>query len=160
MENKRQVGSSSSFTADLFGTKEPPTSSSTGIFASIFPPPSMVLDRSSSRSEVMGSWQKQQSPNQTWDTIQGKNPAPGAEGASHNINKEDNSYMYQEERVNPCHLSSSLYYGGQDNYSKSTSSKNFGSYPTIKKDDGQDDPNANNSNDASRGNWWQGSLYY
>lgn len=47
MANNKQVGSSfpspsASFTADLFGAKESP-SSSAGVFASIFPPPSTVL---------------------------------------------------------------------------------------------------------------------
>lgn len=45
MEGKKQGSStsSSSFTADLFGVKEhSPPQHSTGIFASIFPPPSKV----------------------------------------------------------------------------------------------------------------------
>lgn len=30
----------------------------------------------------------------------------------------------------------------------------------FKKDgNGDDDPNGNNSNSASRGNWWQGTIY-
>lgn len=39
---KKQGSAASSLTADLFGVKEPPPKSSTGIFASIFPPPSQV----------------------------------------------------------------------------------------------------------------------
>lgn len=39
---KKQGSAASSLTADLFGFKEPPPKSSTGIFASIFPPPSQV----------------------------------------------------------------------------------------------------------------------
>lgn len=47
MENGKQMGSpyssSSSFTNDLFGSKDSPTPSSpNGIFSSIFPPPSAV----------------------------------------------------------------------------------------------------------------------
>ena len=41
MEGKKQANSSSSFTADLFGGIESQSQQqSTGIFASIFPPPS------------------------------------------------------------------------------------------------------------------------
>lgn len=40
MDSKKN--SSSSLTAELFGFKESPPKSSTGIFASIFPPPSQV----------------------------------------------------------------------------------------------------------------------
>ncbi|XP_022731904.1 uncharacterized protein LOC111286283 isoform X2 [Durio zibethinus] len=153
MEDKRQVDSSSSFTADLFGSKEPSSSSSPskGIFSSIFPPPSMVAGRNASGSKVLESWPKQPEGSAWRHGMQ----APLAGGATYNIpNKERNS-VFQEERVEPCHLSSSLYYGGQDIYSHSSSSQTSTSYPIFKKDGGEDDPNGNNSQDASRG-----SLYY
>ncbi|WCJ20433.1 hypothetical protein M5689_002665 [Euphorbia peplus] len=162
MEYKKESissSSSSSFTADLFGTKEstPPSSSSSGIFASIFPPPSKVLGRKSSSSHQGiigggGSWQKQSS---------GNNPKQGLPGLGGNPNKDRKS-IFVEERVEPCNLSSSLYYGGQDNYSQPPTAhgSGSGSYPILKKDGGEDDPNGSNSNTASRGNWWQGSLYY
>lgn len=154
MEGRRQVGSSSSFTSELFGTKESPPSNSSGIFASIFPPPSTAVGRNPSNSEMRGL-----SGNQTWDTKQGT-PDMGKSGvgASSIIPNKDKNQIFQEERVEPCHLSSSLYYGGQDIYSNSSSTQTSGSYPVFKKD--EDDPNGNNSQGASRGNWWQGSLYY
>jgi hypothetical protein len=34
----------------------------------------------------------------------------------------------QEDRVEPCHLSSSLYYGGQDVYARSTTNQ---TYPPV-----------------------------
>lgn len=40
MEGKKQKGTSSSFTSELFGSKESHSSSSSGIFGSIFSPPS------------------------------------------------------------------------------------------------------------------------
>ncbi|KAF2311913.1 hypothetical protein GH714_027326 [Hevea brasiliensis] len=117
-----------------------------------------VLGRKSSSSEVIGSWQKQPLENQGWNTKQGA-PAVTSEAASYNMPDENKNSIFMEERAEPCHLSSSLYYGGQDNYSQPPSSHS-GSYPMFKKDGGEDDPNGNNSNGASRGNWWQGSLYY
>ncbi|GAB4860071.1 hypothetical protein Ancab_011549 [Ancistrocladus abbreviatus] len=138
---KKQVGSTSPFPAELFGTKD---ASKTDIFASIFPPPKGV-GRSSAYSEVTGSWQKQQPGNQPWNATQ--------------ANKEKSS-AFPEERVEPCYLSSSLYYGGQEMYPQSSTSQKSGSYPTYKKDFGEDDPSGNNSYGASRGNWWEGSLYY
>ncbi|KAJ6408991.1 hypothetical protein OIU84_008646 [Salix udensis] len=66
--------SSSSFTANLFGTTESAPVSSAGVFASMFPPPSTVLGRKSSGSEVTGSWQKQSYGNQT------RNPKQGSPG--------------------------------------------------------------------------------
>ncbi|KAG2673332.1 hypothetical protein I3843_13G073500 [Carya illinoinensis] len=155
MENKKQGCSPSSITADLFGAKESSPTSSAGTFASIFPPPSKLIGKNSSSTEVIGSWQKQHSENQTWNMKQGT-PAIGSDGAHCSIANKDRSSIFQEERVEPCHLSSSLYYGGQDIYSQSPSTQSSGSYPLFKQNVGEDEPNGNNSNSASRGNWWQG----
>ncbi|MED6205526.1 hypothetical protein PIB30_018514 [Stylosanthes scabra] len=70
-------------------------------------------------------------------------------------NKDMMSSIYEEQRVQPCHLSSSIYYGGQDIYSHPQTTQNSGLNSLYKKDGGEDD-----SGSASRGNWWQGSLYY
>ncbi|XP_038716457.1 uncharacterized protein LOC120009821 isoform X1 [Tripterygium wilfordii] len=148
MEGNDQVGSSSSSFTDLFGAKEPKLSSKGTTFASMFPPPSvvlscinsilvmdalcMVLGRKSSSSEVIGSWEKQSSVNQRWFNNQ------GTEGANCNIPNKGRSSIFQEERAEPCHLSSSLYYGGQDNYSHSLSNQSNQSYSylIIKKEGG------------------------
>ncbi|KAL5740504.1 hypothetical protein ACOSP7_029388 [Xanthoceras sorbifolium] len=152
MEGRKQVGSASSITNELFGSKE---SSSSGIFGSIFPPPHKVLGRESLRSDSMEK--KQDYSKESWNT------KPGAPGdASKNCESEtqgnlnkDMSSMYQDQRVQPCHLSSSIYYGGQDIYSQPQNSQGSGINTVFKKDGGEDD-----SGSASRGNWWQGSLYY
>ncbi|KAM1040055.1 hypothetical protein ACFX2I_029303 [Malus domestica] len=157
--NKYQGNSGSSLTADLFGAKdkESPPKSSTGIFASIFPSPSQVVGRNSSSSELTEYWQKQSSlGNHAWNSKQ----AISGEGAHYSLPNKDRSSVLQEERAEPCHLSSSIYYGGQEVYSQSPSTRSSGSYPIFKKDGGEDDPNGTNSNSAARGNWWQGSLYY
>ncbi|KAM1054035.1 hypothetical protein FF1_001476 [Malus domestica] len=65
------------------------------------------------------------------------------------------SNMYQNEATDPCNLSSSIYYGGQENYSPRTGTTESHQHHTSKKDGSEDDANS-----ASRGNWWQGSLYY
>ncbi|XWS71633.1 hypothetical protein CRYUN_Cryun03dG0154800 [Craigia yunnanensis] len=114
-----------------------------------------VGGRNSSSSKVLESWPKQPLEGSTWRHGM---QAPLAESATYNIANKDSNSVFREERVEPCHLSSSLYYGGQDIYSRSSSIQTS-SYPIFKKDGG-DDPNGNNSQDASRGNWWQGSLYY
>ncbi|XP_022745363.1 suppressor protein SRP40-like isoform X2 [Durio zibethinus] len=168
MENKRQVSGSSSSSSSssssvsldhLFGPKDSSSSSSStsGIFDTIFPPPSTVLGRDSSHSGMMGSWNNQGLPHH------GKygNPDHTTDSkgqSSGTTNKDKSSSVYHNETVEPCNLSSSIYYGGQENYSprkKTTESPHY-----FKKDGGDDDPNGNNSGGASRGNWWQGSLYY
>ncbi|KAG2310928.1 hypothetical protein Bca4012_025434 [Brassica carinata] len=133
MEGKGRVGSStsSSFTTELFGFKDPsPPPSSSGIFSSIFPHPSKGVTRD------------------------GPSPRHGS------LAQRSESSTMQEDRVEPCHLSSSLYYGGQDVYSRSTTNQ---TYPTVQNERSrsrEDDANGQNSQDVSRGNWWQGSLYY
>lgn len=50
----------------------------------------------------------------------------GNGGETHNTANKDMSSIYQEQRVQPCHLSSSIYYGGQDIYSHPQSTQNSG----------------------------------
>ncbi|XVE96954.1 hypothetical protein REPUB_Repub02eG0268700 [Reevesia pubescens] len=149
MEAKKEVGSSSSsFTSELFGSKESP-SSSTGIFGSIFAPPSKVLGRESLRPDVMAK--KHDSPNEPWNTKSGTSGIKGHEGENQSIANRDVSSIYQDQRVQPCHLSSSIYYGGQDVYSLPQSSQGSGLNSVYNKDGGEDD-----SGKAYRGDWWQG----
>lgn len=158
MEGRKQVGessSSSSFTSDLFGTKEPsPSSSLNGIFSSIFPPSSKVVGREPLRSEL--AEKKPDSADPIWGI---KNGVPdtmsrSSEGENDSMPSRDVSSIYQqEERAHPCHFSSSIYYGGRDVYSHPQNTQSSGI--NFKKDGGEDDPGA-----ASRGNWWQESLYY
>uniref|UniRef100_A0A5B6YQV5 Uncharacterized protein n=1 Tax=Davidia involucrata TaxID=16924 RepID=A0A5B6YQV5_DAVIN len=156
MEGKKQLdsSSSSSFTSDLFGSKDSSALSSSAIFGSIFAPSSKVVGRETLRPEL--GEKKQDSAGQVWNTKPGvPDITPrSSEGENQSIPNRDMSSFYQEERVQPCHLSSSIYYGGQDIYSRPQNSQSSG-YSTFNKDGGEDD-----SGSASRGNWWQGSLYY
>ncbi|KAJ4704562.1 Plant/T7H20-70 protein [Melia azedarach] len=154
MEGRKQTGSSSSLTNELFGSKE--SSSSSGIFGSIFSPPSKVLGRESLRSESMEK--KHDYSKEAWNTKPGApdDASRSYETESQGTANKDMSSMYQDQRVQqPCHLSSSIYYGGQDVYSQPPNSQGSGINSVFKKDGGEDDTGS-----ASRGNWWQGSLYY
>ncbi|OVA17753.1 hypothetical protein BVC80_1835g131 [Macleaya cordata] len=155
-KGKPSKPSSSSISSDLFGTKGSssspfnanPSSSSSGIFDSVFSTPSTILGRESSRSGVIGSWNsKQESPGSTKQSSEGENRS---------MHNKDRSSIYQDERTEPCYLSSSLYYGGQDMYSDPSNTRTSGQPHIFKKDDGEDDENGSNLNSASRGNWWQG----
>ncbi|KAE8099312.1 hypothetical protein FH972_017303 [Carpinus fangiana] len=152
MEGRKQAtsySSSSSLTSELFGSKES-SSSNSGIFGSIFAPSSKVLGRDARYYEVTG--RKQDSKNESWQTKPGADdPSKSSDGESQSMPNRDMSSIYQEQRVHPCHLSSSIYYGGQETYSHPQSTQSS----LYKKDGAEDD-----SGSASRGNWWQGSLYY
>ncbi|XP_042510252.1 uncharacterized protein LOC122085750 [Macadamia integrifolia] len=158
MEGKKQVGSSSSLPSDLFGKE---SSSSKGIFESVFPPPSKPVERDSSHSELMGTLRKQDSGSHCWNNKQGApdHRAQSREGYNSSTPNKDSSSIYQNESVGLCSFSSSLYYGGQDIYSNSSSTRASSGSTPVYKEDGRDDSNED-LNSASRGNWWQGSLYY
>ncbi|XP_040993986.1 uncharacterized protein LOC121240576 isoform X2 [Juglans microcarpa x Juglans regia] len=93
MEGKKQESSPSSITADRFGAKESPPSSSSGIFASIFRPPLTLVGRNSLGIEIMGSWQKQPSGNEAWNMKQGT-PAISSGGACCSILNKDRSSIF------------------------------------------------------------------
>ncbi|MCD7445770.1 hypothetical protein HAX54_000008 [Datura stramonium] len=144
MEKAKQVvgssSSSSSFTNELFGPKEPSNST---LFGSVFGPPSTGLRRDTNHSRDINSSRLIHEPRNHY----ANNTKYGT--------SDNGSKRNQNEKVEaPCNLSSSIYYGGQDVYpptNQTTASHNN----IVKKDGGGD-----GSNSASRGNWWQGSLYY
>ncbi|CAA2962859.1 uncharacterized protein LOC111365819 [Olea europaea var. sylvestris] len=152
MEGGKQTGSS--FTSDLFGSKDSSVSSTSGIFDSIFAPSTLVSGEASLRP--LESEKKHDSGNTVRSAnteIIGNNSRSG-EGQRQSIPGKDPNLGYQEEKAQPFHYSSSIYYGGQDVYSRPQNTQNPG--PTTFGKDGEDD----DSGSASRGNWWQGSLYY
>ncbi|CAK9137620.1 unnamed protein product [Ilex paraguariensis] len=129
MEGKKQgdsSSSSSSFTSDLFGSKDSYGSSSSGIFGSIFAPSSKVLGRESLRSGAVEK--KHDSATQSWSTKPGApetTPWSNEEG-SQSISNRDTSSFYHQEKVQPCNLCSSIYYGRQDVYSQPQNTQTSG----------------------------------
>lgn len=51
--------------------------------------------------------------------------------SNESIPNRDISSIYQEQRVQPCHLSSSIYYGGQDVYSHPQNTQSPGLNSTV-----------------------------
>ncbi|KAG8390046.1 hypothetical protein BUALT_Bualt01G0042500 [Buddleja alternifolia] len=145
MEKAKQVGSSSSsFTTDLFGPKDSSKSSST-VFGSIFGPPTTVPGKDTSR-EDFGRASNAKHEYTDYASQKGVNVM---KKDKNNPNNYENG-----SRVEPsCYFNSSIYYGGQEVYSPTT--RNISPPHNFKKD-GEVDPNEDNSNCASRGNWWQG----
>ncbi|GAA0167591.1 hypothetical protein LIER_40416 [Lithospermum erythrorhizon] len=162
MEGKNQSFSSSSsaFTSDLFGSKGTTSSSgssSSDVFSSIFKPPSKVHGPESVQPDGGKVVEK---PNQGsaavyWNSRMGISDDTDMFREAGTRGVPNMNAYYQEEKAHPCHYSSSIYYGGQDVYSRPKSTTQSSSYTSVNKDNGEDD-----SESASRGNWWQGSLYY
>ncbi|KAI3772703.1 hypothetical protein L6452_03895 [Arctium lappa] len=142
MEDKNQTSSSSSFTAQLFGSKDSCAAPSTGLFNSIFPPP-----KPHGKDYISSELTEKN------HGVATKRDSVDKEDKSRNL-KKDTGPFYQQERSQPCHLSSSIYYGGQDIYTNPQITNNTPGNSTKYDKDGEDDGH------ASRGNWWQGSLYY
>ncbi|KAF3433595.1 hypothetical protein FNV43_RR24697 [Rhamnella rubrinervis] len=154
VREEKGIGSSSSTLDHIFGPKNSSSSASssstTGLFGSIFPPPSSVLGR-----QKKGDFGNQVE-NSKYERPDNKSQSIKSEGSS----TKSKDSIYQNESAEPCYFSSSIYYGGQENYSPRTSGTTESQHIFKKDGNGDDDPNGNNSNSASRGNWWQGSLYY
>ncbi|KAI3937455.1 hypothetical protein MKW98_018754 [Papaver atlanticum] len=145
-----QGKSSSSFSADLFDNKKsssssnnPTSTSSSELFDSVFSTPSTIRGRDSSHS-----WNIK--PDSQGDY---KRANEGYSASSRDIN---------DKGADPCHLSSSIYYGCQDYQDVYNDSSNPRTYqpPLFKKNGDEDDSSGTNLYSASRGNWWEGSLYY
>ncbi|CAA3002127.1 Hypothetical predicted protein [Olea europaea subsp. europaea] len=155
MEGGKKTQSGSSLTSGLFGSKNPASGSSSGIYGSLFTPPDKVLGQAYSYHSLE-SRKKDNAVNQDWSAMTGfpDNNALINEGQSQSSRSKDVNSYFQEEKTKPCNYSSSIYYGGQDLYTFPESTKGS-SFTTFNKYEAEDD-----SGMASRGNWWQGSLYY
>ncbi|XP_071734495.1 uncharacterized protein [Rutidosis leptorrhynchoides] len=144
----RKQHQSSSFTENLFGpaAKDASSSSSAGLFSSVFGPSSTGLGRESSH---VGKNTGGSSRNQEYGS--GKDSTADY-NTQRNMGQKEGNHMYHNETAEPSYLSSSIYYGGQEVYSPNTQTSR--PHHTVKKDGSDEDSS------ASRGNWWQGSLYY
>ncbi|XP_073276579.1 uncharacterized protein [Primulina huaijiensis] len=156
MEGGKKSGSS--FTSDLFGSKDSDVAaSSSGIFGSIFSPAAKWPQAVGNDSLHMPEKEKKiDSGSQSWNskTAVSESSVVKGEGNFQRSEGKDMGPFYPGENVHPCHYSSSIYYGGQDLYSRPQTAQST-VFTTFNKDGGEDD-----SDGASRGNWWQGSLYY
>ncbi|XP_058734570.1 uncharacterized protein LOC131606339 [Vicia villosa] len=136
MEGKsNQNDSSSSFVSELSGSKETHSSSS-----------------SSSPNEVRDKANKEK-----WDSILGTPDVifKACGGGSQKTQSADKSSIYQDQRIEPCNLSSSIFYGGQDIIPHAQNTQNGGKNLWAKNVGEEEDLGI-----ASRGDWWKGGLYY
>ncbi|XP_057980515.1 uncharacterized protein LOC131166196 [Malania oleifera] len=146
--------SKSNFAVELFGPKDPAPPSSS-VFGSLFQTPSAGLGTSSQfRRQDYGN---QAGDAQYWkeDKKKGGSSSTSAGG---NGSSKDKSGIYNCETVGPCHLSSSIYYGGQEVYTPPQTNEPRPLYFNTQEEG--DDPNDISSHKASRGNWWKGSFNY
>ncbi|XP_058751768.1 uncharacterized protein LOC131624866 [Vicia villosa] len=153
-EKNKQKGTSSSLGSQIFESKI--CHPSAGIYGSIFSTHSpKILRRESVRFEASGSKTKKETVNSKVETQGIDSIFKNNNGGAHNTKNTDISCLYQNHNVHTCHLSSSIFYGGQDIYPQTQSSQNASFNSLYNNYGGEDD-----SEMATRGDWWQGGLYY
>ncbi|PKU87224.1 uncharacterized protein LOC110097044 isoform X1 [Dendrobium catenatum] len=136
-----------SFVDELFPRRESAQQAKSDILSSIFPPRSTGGGKDSSHSDFSGTWRKQ-----------GEGNSRGSPSKNQSSGKKYSNPLYLCELPESCLMSSSVYYGGRDDFiPESSASNNSSSYFNCKKD--KEDDSAN-TDVATRGDWWQGSLYY
>nr|VDC69910.1 unnamed protein product [Brassica rapa] len=154
MDRKKSVSGSSSSSSSssfdhLFGPRNSSSSSSstTGLFQSIFPPPATGAQADLANRNGAAKYEH---PNfgVSCDNLIGATDERG----EMRKNKEKKNYQ-NEETQPPCNLSSSIYYGGQENYPSSTPPQSTNNPDAYKKNGKECD-----SESASRGNWWEGKI--
>ncbi|KEH28972.1 hypothetical protein MtrunA17_Chr4g0008721 [Medicago truncatula] len=151
MEGKNNQNDSSSFVSELFGSKKTHPSSSSGVFGSLVSSQSPnVLGKDSIRTEVSEKSIKEQ-----WDSILGVRTHDDFSKV-YGGESQKSSIYYQDQRIGPCNLSSSIFYGGQDIIYPAQSSQNERKKKSLSKKDGEED----DLGIATRGDWWKGGLHY
>ncbi|KAG2326350.1 hypothetical protein Bca52824_009078 [Brassica carinata] len=147
MDKKKLVSGSSSSSSSssfdhLFGPRNSSSSSSstTGLFQSIFPPPATGAQADLANRNGAAKYE---------------HPNFGISYERGEMRKIRRKNYQNEETQPPCNLSSSIYYGGQENYPSSTPPQSTNNPDAVSKDGKEGD-----SESASRGNWWEGSVYY
>lgn len=151
---------------DLFGGERSARGTSGGLFGSLGNSnsnSSSIFTRQTHEDETVGSESTnhngtgaQRSSNLghlVAKASQGLNGSNSQKGQGHS-----GSLHGRSQNVNDTFLGSSLYYGGPDLCCDPSTTKTD-SLLGMKKDNTEDDTNPSNMG-ASRGNWWQGSLYY
>lgn len=152
-------GKKSSFVDEFFPQKEAAPPSESDILSSIFPPQSPVAVKDSFHYEFLPSRARKHGNEGLSSTER-----IGTPGEMLHINqiknqdglKKNIDTIMAREIAEPCLMSSSVYYGGRDDFIPESSSpyKSGSSYNC------KDDEDASNSDLANRGEWWQGSFYY
>jgi len=158
--------SPSSSICDLFGTERSARGTSGGLFESLGHPDSnsrSLFTRQTHEEETMGS----ESTNRDGTGAQrsssqgnsGSRTSQGLNGSNSQKGQGQSGSLHgKSQNVNDTFLGSSLYYGGPDLCCDPSTTKTE-SLLGIKPDSTEDDTSSSNTG-ASRGNWWQGSLYY
>ncbi|PKA56420.1 hypothetical protein AXF42_Ash014923 [Apostasia shenzhenica] len=141
-------GKKSSFVDELFPRYDSASPTKSDFLSSIFPPSGAGKGSSHYESPAAMAGRKQGNEGGS---------SNGSASKSQNASKKNSNHpIVLCEIAEPCLMSSSVYYGGRDDFiPENSSSHSSGSGSYRYKNDSEDDKHV-----ATRGEWWQGSLYY
>ncbi|URD74773.1 hypothetical protein MUK42_08548 [Musa troglodytarum] len=147
---------SASLTADEVARQKEPSlsgkSSSSGYFSTVFPPTSTVMANGLPQLDLYRTLNKQ-SPDTNTGSAQRKTTENQKKGSG-----SPSKSIYPSESTELAYFGSSVHYGARDFYTTSSATNTCVNRINHYKTYGEDD--SGNSNSATRGEWWQGSLYY
>ncbi|KAG0466594.1 hypothetical protein HPP92_018174 [Vanilla planifolia] len=143
-----------SFVDELFPRREAALQTKSDILSSIFPPRPTVAGNLSSHLERTLAGRKQGADEQ----ISSVN-THGSSSRNHNMVKRNGNPVYLWELPESCLMSSSVFYGGRDDFIPDPSYAHHSARPYAHKRDYKED-DSSSSDVASTGDWWQGSVYY
>jgi len=140
MEAKKKSGPSAAATA---GAAAPPPS---GYFSSVFSSSPAVNAKDAKQTDLYAMLNKQSSRGQNGNSI------TDSKSNGRNMYK-DGKHAYPNESSESPYFGSSVHYGGREFYSSSAQKQHANEPPKNYKE-------GNPDGSATRGDWWQGSLYY
>ncbi|XP_039800746.1 uncharacterized protein LOC120665290 isoform X1 [Panicum virgatum] len=141
MEAKKKSDPSAAATA---GAAAPPPS---GYFSSVFSSSPAGNAKDAKQTDLYAMLNKQSSRGQNGNSITGDSKSNGR-----NMYK-DGKHAYPNESSESPYFGSSVHYGGREFYSSSAQKQHANEPPKNYKE-------GNPDGSATRGDWWQGSLYY
>uniref|UniRef100_A0A6V7QWD5 Suppressor protein SRP40-like n=1 Tax=Ananas comosus var. bracteatus TaxID=296719 RepID=A0A6V7QWD5_ANACO len=140
-------------------TSSKSSSSSSGYFTSVFSPSSMVGGSDTTHSDLYWTKNSMKTDGQTENAENIIKDGKPQENPSKNQTPQnkDGKPIHPTEPIESPYFGSSVHYGGRDFFACSAPSSTS---VTVKTRKNNEDDGSDNSNFATRGDWWQGSLYY
>ncbi|CAD5180250.1 unnamed protein product [Musa acuminata subsp. malaccensis] len=128
-------------------------------FSTVFPPPSTVIAKHSSPGDLYRTLNRQSTDGQIGNA---QNAAAdvmsrGSPTRGQTTQGKDGKPVYPNESEESACFGSSVHYGGRDFSVSSPSDQISGAPKSYKTNEGN---KPGDTNIATRGEWWQGSLYY
>ncbi|CAL4901080.1 unnamed protein product [Urochloa decumbens] len=149
MEAKKKSAPSAAAAAAA-GAAPPPAS---GYFSAVFPSSPAGNAKDAKQTDLYAMLNKQSSRGQNGSSVTGLIRSPDGKSHGRTTTYKDGKHSYPNESSESPYFGSSVHYGGREFYSSTPQKQPANEPPRNYKED-------NSDGSATRGDWWQGSLYY